>query len=369
MTDRTALGAADVADHDLAAMLQADAVLSSSAREIDYDLEAMTTGGRWWVDGTVQRGSAVEPFQVVVKVAQTVLRSPVMAYVPPEYQAMATANLPWRVEPDVYLSDLAVHLPDGARAPRCLGVRDLDEESAAIWMEAVTVVPTRWTIDHAARTAHLLGRLAASPAVQEVADRVGHSAGPRQARVYLEGRLEAQFLTAYRDGGVFEHPVVARHVSSALQARLLALVELAPALVEEIEALPLLAAHGDACPNNLLADAGGTVVIDWAFFGRNRVGFDLSQLLLAEIELGRATADDLPERRAAVLDAYRDGLAAEGTEITAAALGRAQAIQAAIAIGIAAVPLERLGEDQATLDPLMRERARMLDQLLTAIDL
>lgn len=364
---RSALGPADVSDAELASMLGVDEILTSSATTIDYDLDAMTTGGRWWVTGTARRADRLEQFRVVAKLAQSVTRSPIMASIPPEFREMAAANLPWRVEPDVYRSDLASHLPDGLRMPDCLCVREVDDESSAVWIEAVDVIPAQWTLHNLRDTARLLGRFAATTAVQDIADDVGHVSGPRQARVYFEGRLRAQYVAAYSEGSVFDHPAVAPHFTPPLRTRLMSLVDHAPSLIDEIEALLLLAAHGDACPNNLLTDAGGTVAIDWAFFGRGRIGFDLSQLLLSDIELGRIGAGDLPTRRDASLDGYRAGLADGGVDITPDALRRAHAIQAAIAIGVAAVPLEHLDEPADTLDTLVREHVVMLDHLLAAI--
>lgn len=368
MNDRIALGVADVSDGDLAAMIGADEIVGSSARPIDYELETMTTGGRFWVEGDARFADGERPFRLVVKVAQSVTRSPIMAFIPEQFHAMTLQTLPWEVEPEVYRSHLGEVLPDGLRMPAVHAVRDLDDESAAMWIEAIE--PTfAWTASHTAPVARLLGRFAASPAVHAIADAVGHRSGPLQARVYFHGRLEGQYLAAYRDGGVFEHPIVAQHYGAGLRERLMELVAVAPGLIDEIEALPLLAAHGDACPNNLLPVDDGFAAIDWAFFGRGRLGFDLTQLVMSEIELGRTTADDLPDRQTAALDAYRDGLAEEGLEIGADALRRAHGIQAAVGIGIAAVPLERLGDDPATLGPLVRERARALDHLLTSIDL
>lgn len=369
MSDRSILGVADVSDAELAAMIGADAISASTAGVLDHDLEAMTTGGLFWVEGTARRGDALEPFRVVVKIAQSVVRSSVMALVPEAFRAMAVANLPWQVEPDVYRSQLATVMPDGLRLPRCLLVRDLDEESAAIWLEAVSPLSEGVAPESLALR---LGRLAATPGVQAIADRIGHCSAPHQARVYLQGRLTGQHIAAYREGSVFDHPVVATHFGS-LQDRLMALVDAAPRIVEEIESLPLLAAHGDACPNNLLPTSVDTVVIDWSFFGRGRVGFDLSQLLMSEIELGRATADGLSRRQDLMLSAYREGLAEQGFVIDAAALRRAHELQLAIAIGIAAVPLEQLDvegpEGLERLDRLAYDRARALDHILTPLAL
>ena len=50
---------------------------------------------------------------------------------------MAAASVPWRTEALAYASDLGDRLPDGLSMPRALGVFDLDELSAAIWLEEV----------------------------------------------------------------------------------------------------------------------------------------------------------------------------------------------------------------------------------------
>ena len=67
-----------------------------------------------------------------------------------------------------------------------------------------------------------------------------------------------------------------------------------------------LAAHGDACPNNLLrhVDDDGFTLIDYGFWRPQPVAYDLSQLLVGEIQMRRLDADDLP-RRAAELAASR----------------------------------------------------------------
>jgi lysophospholipase L1-like esterase len=85
---------------------------------------------------------------------------------------MAVASVPWRTEALVYRSDLAARLPDGLVMPAAHGVFDLDEGSASIWLEEVAEAPVEvaWDLDRFRLAAHLLGRLAASPGVSELAD-------------------------------------------------------------------------------------------------------------------------------------------------------------------------------------------------------
>ena len=95
----------------------------------------------------------------------------------------------------------------------------------------------------------------------------------------------------------------------------------AAALAAEADALPPLLSHGDACPNNLLAGEHDDelVMIDFGFWGGAPVGFDLSQLLVGDIQIGKRGADDLAELDEAIVTAYVAGLRAEGCEIPEAA--------------------------------------------------
>lgn len=367
MSTRTALGAADVDDATLAAWLGADTIVAARVAEIEYALPAMTTGGRWWVTGTAAREGKAFGFRVVVKVAQSPRRSAVWDHIPPRFQAQAELDLPWQVEPAVYRA--WPDLPDPLRLPRVLAVRTLDDHSAALWLEAVDHDTAPWTPDRYAEAARSLGRLAVSPSLRDLADRVGQPMAPEQARRYWTGRLQAQFVPAYRSDDLWLHPVVARHVDDALRSRLMSLLHLVPSLIEEIEALPLLVAHGDACPNNLLVEPGGFCLIDWSFFGRGRLAFDLSQLVISEIELGRQPATDLPRLQRLVVDAFTQGLSDGGLEVDPAAVARAHAIQLAVGSGVAAVPLDHLDADPAVLDPLVGTRMAALDHVLTGVGL
>ena len=88
------------------------------------------------------------------------------------------------------------------------------------------------------------------------------------------------------------------------------------ALAAEADALPRLLSHGDACPNNLLAGERDDelVMIDFGFWGGAPVGFDLTQLLVGDVQIGRRGADDLAELDEALVTAYVAGLRAEGCD-------------------------------------------------------
>ena len=349
MHDRTALGPADVTDEQLGVMVaklfgeQPDDVnlTSSRADVVDYALPAITTAGRYWVRGDAEVGGSPRRFVLFVKHVQSWGRSPLFAEVPPEIAEMAEAGVPWRTEPLAYRSDLARRLPEGFTMPRTLGVFDLDEKSASIWLEEVVVEPVIW--DHArfARAAYLLGRLAASPSVRELAH-VGQFEWT--VFTYLFGRLEHEVLPALRDESIWSHPLVSTAFEDDLRQRLVEAADAAPAYVEELAALPTATGHGDACPNNLLVRPAvqDFVLIDYGFWAELPIGFDLSQLMVGDIQVGRRTADDLEELEEVILPAYVEGLRAEGNDVPESVVRRAHALQLLIFTGLSTLPVEHL---------------------------
>ena len=130
MHERSLLGPADVDDTTLASMVAellgaelADVSLESSAvEEFPYDLDSITTAGRYVVSGEAAVGGDRAPYELFVKVVQSWARSPFFADVPDEMKEFAEASVPWRTEPLAYRSDLAERLPrrarDAARARR-----------------------------------------------------------------------------------------------------------------------------------------------------------------------------------------------------------------------------------------------------------
>lgn len=373
MHDRAALGPADVQDDVLAGMvarlLGVDAVdlLSSSAVRFAYDLPAITTAGRYLVTGTAVADAQRRDFAFFVKHVQEWSRSPFFADVPEELREMARASVPWRTEAEVYSSALSARLPDGLTMPRPLGVHEIDESSYAVWLELVrTRDDGAWDLSRDREAAHLLGRFAASPQVREAAAGVSH---PFTIRSYSEGRFKNQVLPMLLDEGIWHHPLVADAFGD-LRDRMRAAAAGIDEVTEELLALPHLAGHGDACPNNLLlTDRDGFTLIDFGFFTLLPVGFDLGQLLVGDVQIGARAASDLAERDAAMLETYRDGLAAEGFEIEPAALRRAHALQLALFSGLSALPFELLGlEPTDELHALAGERAAIARLSLDLLD-
>lgn len=349
MHHREALGPADVSDETLTDLVSAlvrepaDQVtlLDSRAEEFAYNLPAITTAGRYLVRGHAHVGGRRQTFAFFVKHVQSWGRSPLFAGVPTEIAAMAEAGVPWRTEPLAYRSDLGDRLPRGLRMPRAVGVFDLDDKSASVWLEEIATVPTEWDTARYARAAHLLGRLAASPRVRERAD-VGQFEWT--VRDYLHGRLTHQVIPLVRDAEVWQHPLTARAFDDTLRSRLQAAADRAGDLAEELADLPLGTIHGDACPNNLLvtAEHDGFVLIDYGFFGPGPIGFDLGQLLVGDVQIGRRRASTLSTIEDTILPSYVEGLRAEGCEIALDVVRRAHALHLMLFTGLSTLPFEHL---------------------------
>ncbi|HEX2705708.1 MAG TPA: hypothetical protein VHM65_08110, partial [Candidatus Lustribacter sp.] len=105
--DRSILGTADITDDQLAGVVAEEhgvdpgavTVIQSTAEEVPYDLESMTTAGRYWVHGTARVDDSEMPFRYFVKHVQSWSRSPLFRFVPEPFQAQAEAGVPWRTEP------------------------------------------------------------------------------------------------------------------------------------------------------------------------------------------------------------------------------------------------------------------------------
>ena len=339
----------------VATLLDADpatvSLLDAQATRVDYEIPAITTASRNWVRGTAAVGGEEIPFSLFVKHVQSWARSALFAEVPPELREMAEAGVPWRTEPLVYRSDLRDHLPEGFSLPRAVGVFDLDERSAAVWLEEVRPEQVAWDLALFERAAYLLGRMAGSSAVAPYA-RVGQH--DWSLHVYLFGRLNSQVIPVLGSEEIWQHPLVAGAFDDDLHRRLVVAGEQAAAYVDELSTFPHTAAHGDACPNNLLVTGDGFTLIDFGFWQSLPVGFDLGQLLVGDVQLGRRSAEDLAERGAACLVAYYEGLVAEGFEIDLATLRRAHALHLMIFTGLSTLPFELLEQE---VTPALRDVA------------
>lgn len=376
MHDRKLLGPANVSDQTLTQLIaellheppERVTLVSADVELVAYDIPAITTAGRYWVHGHAMVAGEPQRYSFFVKHVQSWSRSPLFTQVPEELAAMAEASVPWRIEPLVYRSNLGQILPHGLRMPRALGVFDLDAKSASIWLEQIRTVPAIWDVDRYSQAAYLLGRLAANPRVRERAN-VGEF--PWTVLDYVQGRLQNQVIPLLRDSGLWCHPLVSGAFNDSLRIRLQESANRVHELVDELIALPLGTVHGDACPNNLLvtADEEGFVLIDYGFFGEGPVGFDLGQLLVGEIQLGRQGVPSLETIDEAILPSYVDGLRAEGSEISLDTVRRAHALHLMLYTGLSTVPFEHLGEATTpALQQLSADRAAIARFSISLLD-
>ena len=364
---REVLGGDDVTDAELEAMIAdlwgepAVRLLASTAERVAYDVPSMLTGARTWVRGHADPGTGARPFELFVKRVQHWRHSPMFAFVPPELAAWASTTVPWRSEVLLYGSDLAARLPDGLTMPRALRVEERPDDTAVLWLESVEHDPAPWVADDYARAAYLLGRLSGSPRVAGLAD---IDPQPWHISYFVEGRLAHTVFPVLADDAVWAHPAVAEHFGD-LRSDLGAVAARLDRLAEEYAALPHRASHGDACPNNLMRHVDGTgyTLIDYGFWRPQPVGFDLSQLLVGEIQVGRRDGDDLPELAAACLEAYAAGLAAEGLDVPRHVLRRAHAVSLVLFNGLPSLPVEMLEEETA-----LAEVGAVTDDFRAALD-
>lgn len=316
-------------------------VSSCTVDEVDYALATITTRARYWVSGRAETPAGEQPFRMFLKIVQSFDQSPLFATVPDHLREQAAASVPWRIEPLVYESDLAAHLPQGLRMLRALAVRWPDDRCAAIWLPVVTVRPQPWGLPDYRRAGRLIGRFAAAPGIRQLAQSLPDQppASPRpSARAYAEGRLGFAVAPALGGDSLWEQPVVAQAFPPALREDLQRHLANVPRYVEELESFPQLAAHGDACPNNLLLtdEPGVITLIDFGTFSEQPLGFDLSQMVLGEIHLGREDAAALPALEAAAVEGYVAGLADAGLAIDAGQVRRAHALKLLLFSGLPA---------------------------------
>ncbi len=372
---RVLLGPADVEDDELAAFVAAGlgvphaTVLTSSAAVFPYDRPAITTAGRFLVRGSARTGTGeVRAFSFFVKVIHPYQRSPLRFAIPAHLRARAAALIPWHTEADLYRSDLRDRLPHGLTIPRAAAVRDLGQDSAALWLEHVPARRVVWDAGRHARAAYLLGRLAASRAVAPLATAVH---GARTPRVYADAWLKHVVLPALTEDGAWAHPLVRGVFDARLRRRLLAAADALPALLDELDDAPAATAHGDACTANLLVagDRDALVMVDLGFCGKAPLGTDLGQLILGEVQTGQRHPADLPGLEAACLPAYVAGIHAEGGTASLAQLRRTHAALLTVFSALPSIPIEHLHDEPTPrLRSLFHGRAAIARFALDLLD-
>lgn len=336
------------------------AEVETTVSAFPYNWGAASTAGLWRVDASGRTSDGNASYAFFVKLLRHPRLWPFLFLVPEGAPRERFVNsMPWRLELEMLECGIAEVLPPGLRAPRLHAVRRYDDEHVALWYEYVENRSGSWSAHDYARTAFLLGRLAArrraGAAVNEglpAAFRVH----PRDGvlRYYVEHRILKGIVPALRDGGIWRHPVLARAMAErrdpALPRDLLTLADRLPALLDLLEKLPQTFAHGDASPQNMLIphdDEESRVVIDWGFPTSMPVGFDLGQLLVGLVNDGLCRVDLLPAIFDAILSAYLDGLAEERYEVEPEVVRTGFVGAAVVRTALVALPFELLDQPSA----------------------
>ena len=322
MHDRSALGPADVTDGQLTVMV-ADllghrprrdrAAGVHRGREVDYDLPAITTAGRYWVRGRPAcdgREAAVPRCSSSTSSRGRGTRS--SQVVPPEHRARGRGRAcpggprRWPTAP--------TWATGSPRAEHAAGARRLRPRRGV----------QRRVARGGRRRRPLSGTSRATPA------RPTSSAAWRPARACASSadvgthdwdvrdlpRGPARRCRCCRSCGTRTSGTTRCRGSLRRRAPRAAARRGRPgaAYVDELDAMPVATAHGDACPNNLLARAGtdAFVLIDYGFWGPSPVGFDLAQLLVGDVQVGRRRPTTSREVEDVILARLRRGAAGRG---------------------------------------------------------
>ena len=117
------------------------------------------------------------------------------------------------------------------------------------------------------------------------------------------------------------------------------------------------------------ADSEDLTLIDFGFWGEAPLGFDLAQLVLAEVQMGERPASDLAELERRCFPAYVEGLRAEGCTVDEGQVRRAQALVMLLFSGYSAIPFEHLDQPPtAELQRIAGERAQSAGFILDLVD-
>lgn len=323
------------------------------------------------------------PWSLFCKVLQHVRHWPVLAQLPPPMAAQFVEQFPWRAELALWDPRVQACLPTDVgpgsgslRSPRLHRVVELADDRAAVWMEDVVEHSTSWNrvpaqpdpalvdLTPYETAAHLLGRWNARATADEVLAVGGLSAG-HALRMYAERSVPLRGLAPLSDDGLWAHPWLAP--AGDLRDRLRRAGDRVPGLLDRLDTHRQALPHGDASPQNLLVPADapdGFVAIDVSFTSPHALGFDLGQLLVGLTHAGLVPAAALSRIAAAIVPAYRAGLAAEGLHATDADVRWAFATATLLRSGLDAVPYEVVGSQAPGAEHLVQERLALSRFLL-----
>jgi hypothetical protein len=352
-------------------------VTSARVVPVDYEIGTPSTEELLRLAGTATVAGRTVEWSTFVKKLRSARHWPLIQLVPEPIRDHFIANLPWRLEIAVHRSSIATLLPDGLRLPKLYGISEYDDDRATLWMEDVIQPPGAWTLERFEHAANLLGRLSARRQV--------HLTGPLLPRAtvdepglglryYTDGRVMMGAIPVLADDQTWRHPLLAEAVRATgehgLRDELLALAGRLPAVLDRLDALPQTYQHGDASPQNLLVPKDKPdefVVIDWGFDCPQAIGFDLGQLLVGLAHAGELPAERLPVIHAVILEAFLDGVAAEGMAVSEDEVLYGYLGSLLARATFTSLPLEQLGKvTEGGLD-LFEERVRLTRTLVDLV--
>ncbi|MFB9375695.1 hypothetical protein ACFFKU_17735 [Kineococcus gynurae] len=310
-------------------------LLDQREEPLEHDISAPTTASVTRVHLHLRDPLGDLRLSCVRKVLQAA-RHGLPPVIPPEVIAHLDAVIPWRLESDVLTPALAAAMPPGLRAPEVLARLERPDDRIELWLRDVEPVPASWTAGDTVHAARLLGRLAARRRDEP------QPAGPRFLDTYRWESVAVWSAPRLLDPATWAHPVFRDPAVVGLRGPLLALVAGLPRLDERLAAVPVLPAHGDATPLNLLrpgVDPDDLVLLDWASATPGPAGWDVVPLVFGLAECGR---QDVSDARAVLDDAiaaYGAGLAEEGFELAPDRLRTAVVTAAQLRYAFTTLPL------------------------------
>jgi hypothetical protein len=333
-TDSASFAQAELSPETLARMISPNgdvAVDNVRVTPIRYNWGSPATAGLWRVEVTTHPAATPtngsNSAKYFVKLLRHLSLWPSLHTLPEPSRSVFAQRRNWRIELDMYESGIGAVLPPGMRTPVLHHVRRHGDDYVALWWEFVDVDPRPWSVADFARTAYLLGRLAARRAegkpVNDSLPEVCHLPWPATGlRVFVQARVLAIDVPQLRDPASWQAAPVAEALAATgdvgLPAGLGRLADQVPSLLDRLDALPQTYAHGDASPQNLLIpsdDRTTRVVIDWGLEKPLPIGFDLGQLLIGLAHADELPVEALPAIAGAIVSSYRSGLLAEDCDI------------------------------------------------------